>query len=85
MARGPPLAYLLVFFAIPALIMVLASFRTPRELGDLAPLADEAGTTWTSRCSVLHRVGVPGMFIKSAWYAALTTLACLLLAFPLAR
>jgi len=33
----PPLAYLLLFFAIPALIMVLASFRTPGEFGGLAP------------------------------------------------
>ena len=30
--------YLLVFFAIPSLIMVLASFRTPGEFGGLAPL-----------------------------------------------
>ena len=35
--------YLLVFFAIPTLIMVLASFRTPGEFGGLAPLVDEAG------------------------------------------
>jgi len=42
---GPPLAYLLVFFAIPVLIMVVASFRHPGEFGGLAPLLseDEAG------------------------------------------
>ncbi|HEX7955276.1 MAG TPA: hypothetical protein VF523_19615, partial [Burkholderiales bacterium] len=38
---GPPLAYLLVFFAIPVLIMVLASFREPGEFGGLAPLLGE--------------------------------------------
>ena len=35
--------YLVVFFAVPTLIMVLASFRTPGEFGGLAPLVDEAG------------------------------------------
>ena len=38
---GPPLLYLLVFFAIPSLIMMLASFRTPGEFGGLAPLVEE--------------------------------------------
>ena len=37
LVSGPPLLYLLVFFAIPTLIMVLASFRTPGEFGGLAP------------------------------------------------
>ncbi|HEX7810854.1 MAG TPA: ABC transporter permease, partial [Burkholderiales bacterium] len=43
---GPPLAYLLVFFAAPVLIMVVASFRYPGEFGGLSPvfLQDEAGT-----------------------------------------
>ena len=43
LVSGPPLLYLLVFFAVPALIMVLASFRTPGEFGGLAPLVDEDG------------------------------------------
>ena len=38
----PPLLYLTVFFAIPTLIMVVASFRYPGEYGGLAPLL-EAG------------------------------------------
>jgi ABC-type multidrug transport system ATPase subunit len=38
LVSGPPILYLLLFFAIPALIMVLASFRTPGEFGGLAPL-----------------------------------------------
>ena len=40
---GPPLVYLLVFFAAPTLLMVLASFRTPAEFGGLAPLVDDSG------------------------------------------
>ena len=41
LVSGPPLLYLLLFFAIPALIMVLASFRTPGEFGGLAPLVED--------------------------------------------
>ena len=43
LVSGPPLLYLLVFFAVPALIMVLASFRTPGEFGGLAPLRSPEG------------------------------------------
>ena len=43
LVSGPPLAYLLVFFALPTLIMVVASFRTPGEFGGLAPLVGEDG------------------------------------------
>ncbi len=43
LVSGPPLLYLTFFFAIPTLIMVLASFRTPGEFGGLAPFIDEAG------------------------------------------
>jgi spermidine/putrescine transport system permease protein len=43
---GPPLAYLVVFFAIPVLIMVLASLRNPGEFGGLAPLITEESGHW---------------------------------------
>ena len=33
LVSGPPILYLIVFFVIPSLIMVLASFRTPGEFG----------------------------------------------------
>jgi spermidine/putrescine transport system permease protein len=87
LVSGPPLLYLLVFFAIPALIMVLASFRTPGEFGGLAPLTDDAGGIDVNldsyRRFVTETVYVQ-VFVKSAWYAALTTLACIALAYPLA-
>jgi spermidine/putrescine transport system permease protein len=84
---GPPLLYLLVFFAAPTLIMVLASFRTPGEFGGLAPLVDEAGKldlnveSWTRFFTESIYVEI---FVKSIGYATLTTLFCLLLAYPLA-
>ena len=87
LVSGPPLVYLVVFFAIPALIMVLASFRTPGEFGGLAPLIDEAGkldVDLDSYRRFFTETVYLQVFVKSAWYAALTTLICLLLAYPLA-
>jgi spermidine/putrescine transport system permease protein len=84
---GPPLLYLLAFFAAPALIMVFASFRNPGEFGGLAPLVDENGRLDVTLDSYVRFATEPvfmQVFVKSAWYAAMTTLACLLLAYPLA-
>jgi spermidine/putrescine transport system permease protein len=84
---GPPLLYLLIFFAAPALIMVLASFRSPGEFGGLAPLFDETGKadlTVESYTRFLTETVYLRVFVKSAGYAALTTLVCVLLAYPLA-
>ena len=84
---GPPLLYLLIFFAIPTLIMVLASFRTPGEFGGLAPLIDEAGRIDVNVGSYARFFSdsvYAQVFLKSVWYALLTTLVCLALAYPLA-
>lgn len=87
LVSGPPLVYLLVFFAAPTLIMVFASFRSPGEFGGLAPLVDAAGKLDLNVDSYVRfatETVFMRVFIKSAWYAALTTLICLLLAYPLA-
>jgi spermidine/putrescine transport system permease protein len=84
---GPPALYLIVFFALPALIMVLASFRSPGEFGGLAPLVDEAGKLDLNLESYARFIAEPvyaEVFLKSVWYAAITTLACLAIAYPLA-
>ena len=84
---GPPLVYLLAFFAIPTLIMVVASFRTPGEFGGLAPLFDEAGKpdlNLESYARFFTESVYAEVFLKSFWYALLTTLLCLALAYPLA-
>jgi spermidine/putrescine transport system permease protein len=87
---GPPLAYLIVFFAIPVLIMVLASFRSPGEFGGLAPLLnDESGSreidlTTESYGRFFGDFLYTQLFLKSLAYAGVTTLACLLIAYPLA-
>jgi len=87
LVSGPPLLYLLVFFAAPALIMVLASVRSPGEFGGLAPLVDESGRldlNTESYVRLFTESVYLQVFVKSAWYALLTTLACLALAYPLA-
>ena len=67
--------------------MVLASFRSPGEFGGLAPLVDEAGkldVNLDSYARFVTETVYLQVFVKSAWYAVLTTLICLLLAYPLA-
>jgi spermidine/putrescine transport system permease protein len=83
---GPPLLYLLVFFAVPSLIMVLASFRTPGEFGGLAPLVEEGrfDLNLDSYARFFSESIYAEIFLKSMWYALLTTLFCLALAYPLA-
>ena len=86
LVSAPPLAYLLVFFAIPSLIMVLASFRTPGEFGGLSPLVEDGklDLNLDSYVRFFTESVYAQIFIKSVWYALLTTLFCLLLAYPLA-
>lgn len=97
----PPTLYLLIFFAVPALIMVAASFRFPGDYGGLMPLyhVDEAtGQTiidvtrdnWRDYFTLENYTRLAEdsvylqLFIKSFFYAALTTLICLIMAYPLA-
>lgn len=86
LVSGPPLAYLFVFFAIPALIMLVASVRFPGEFGGLAPMVEEGRVNLTLES--YERFATDPiyweLFGKSVLYAAITTLACLVLAYPLA-
>jgi len=87
---GPPLAYLLFFFAAPLLIMVVASFRSPGDFGGLAPLLshDESGMQLNLTTEAYERFFsdflYTGLFLKSFGYAALATLLCLAAGYPLA-
>jgi spermidine/putrescine transport system permease protein len=86
---GPPFLFLAVFFLLPALIMLVASFRYPGEFGGLAPLAasrpgEEAGLTAESYAVFFSDRVYAEIFAKSFGVAALTTLVCLVMAYPLA-
>ena len=86
---GPPFVFLLVFFLLPGIIMVIASFRYPGEFGGLAPVAVSDPDTLHGLTLETYRFFF-GDFIyarvllKSFLVALATTLICLALAYPLA-
>ena len=90
LTSAPPLAFLTIFFLVPSLIMVGASFRFPGELGALAPLfgpgaeGEETGLTLENYQVFLGDTIYVQIFVKSFGVAALTTLACLVMAYPVA-
>ncbi len=90
LVSGPPLAYLLVFFAIPTLIMVLASFRLPGDFGGLSPIVyeDETGRhldlTLENYTRFFSEWIYTELFLKSLLYAAVTTVLCVVVAYPVA-
>lgn len=84
---GPPLLYLIFFFAVPTLIMVFASFRFPGDYGGLAPLFDAGGAlnlTLENFEPFFTSFIYTWVFLKSFLYAIVTTLACLVMAYPVA-
>jgi spermidine/putrescine transport system permease protein len=86
---GPPFLFLVVFFLLPALIMLVASFRYPGDFGGLAPLlatqpGEDAGLTTESYRVFFSDWVYAEIFAKSFGVAALTTLVCLVMAYPVA-
>ncbi|MBI3222997.1 MAG: ABC transporter permease [Nitrosomonadales bacterium] len=88
LVSAPPLIFLLLFFAAPGLIMVLASFRYPGEFGGLAPLVADPGTlhglTLETYRFFFSDFIYTEIFLKSLLVALATTLICLVMAYPLA-
>ena len=86
----PPLTYLLLFFAVPSLIMLFASFRYAGEYGGLAPwYTYEQGTlsldlTLENWQRLFETDIYLMLFLKSIGYALITSLLCILLGYPLA-
>lgn len=83
----PPAVFLIAFFLLPSLIMVAASFRLPGGFGGLEPLraADGGWNVSLETYRFLFGDWIYGeIFLKSVLVAGLTTLICLLLAYPLA-
>ena len=80
----PPSAFLVAFFLLPALIVVVASFRATGEFGGLAPLAGLDGLTLDAYRFLLGDVIYAEIFARSFFVAGFTTLICVVLAYPLA-
>ncbi len=81
---APPTLFLLAFFLAPALIVVAASLREPGEFGGLAPLDNLRQLTAESYRFLLGDPIYAEIFARSFVVAALTTLICVVLAYPLA-
>jgi spermidine/putrescine transport system permease protein len=89
LVSGPPLLFLLVFFAAPSIILVIASFRFPGEFGGLAPWVARDPNALHGLTFETYRFFVSDwiyaeIFAKSLLVAIGTTAMCLLLAYPLA-
>lgn len=89
LVSGPPVVFLVVFFLVPALIMVVASFRFPGEFGALAPMFGavpgvETGFTVENYGFFFGDSIYAQIFVKSFGVAGLTTLICLVMAYPVA-
>ncbi len=84
----PPTLFLLVFFLAPSIIMVAASFRYPGEFGGLAPLfaiaGKDSGLTLEAYRFFFSDFTYLEIFLRSFAVAGLTTLICILMAYPLA-
>ena len=75
----PAYAYLVIFFAIPLVIVSVYSFATRNHFGG----TDLSGWNLNS----YRRLGEPivrDILLRSLWIAILTTLICLLIAYPFA-
>ena len=77
----PPTLFLLAFFLVPALIVVVAGFRETGDFGGLAPWPQVSLDAYRF---LLGDVIYLEVFARSFLVAALTTLICIVLAYPLA-
>jgi spermidine/putrescine transport system permease protein len=88
LVTAPPFLFLLAFFLVPSLIMVAASFRYPGEFGALAPIfgkpGEEHGLTVENYVVFFSDWIYAQIFLKSFGVALLTTLVCLVMAYPVA-
>ncbi len=87
----PPFVFLTAFFLLPFLLVVAASFRYPGEFGGLAPLlpllgapGKDVGLTLETYRFFFGDLTYAEIFIRSFLVAGLTTLICILLAYPVA-
>ena len=85
LVAGPPTAFLLAFFLVPALIVVAASFREPGEFGGLVPLAAGFSSAFSLEAyRFLADLVYAQIFAISFAVALATTLLCVVAAYPLA-
>jgi spermidine/putrescine transport system permease protein len=88
LVSAPPFAVPDVFFLLPALIMVVASFRYPGEFGALAPIFGRRRARDRAHARelrlLLRRQHLRPDLPQELRRRALTTLVCLVMAYPVA-
>ena len=80
----PPSLFLVAFFLLPALIVVAASLRETGEFGGLAPFTGLSALTPEAYGFLAGDLIYAEIFLRSFAVAGLVTLACIVLAYPLA-
>ncbi len=75
---GPPLAWYLLFFAVPMAVVFAYSFGSNVGVADI-----EISGTFANYARALEPIYI-GIFAKSLAFAALATLICLIVGFPVA-
>ncbi|MCU0490428.1 MAG: ABC transporter permease [Chloroflexaceae bacterium] len=76
---GPGLIYLLIFFALPLVVIVLYSFLTPGPRGNV-----EWVFTFNNYITLFTGDLYLSAYWRSIWSSLLTTFVCLLIGYPLA-
>lgn len=84
LVTAPPTLFLLAFFLAPALIVIAASLREPGDFGGLAPFAGLGDLGTEAYRFLLGDIIYAEIFARSFLVALLTTLVCIVLAYPLA-
>lgn len=86
----PPLLYLISLFLLPTILMLVVAFRVPGDYGGVAPLLVKHATgtqlnlTLDSFKYALTNSFIWKLFLRSMGFSLLTTLLCLVIAYPLA-
>lgn len=82
----PPAFFLLTFFLAPALLMFVASFQHPGEFGGLSPVFLKGTLHLTAENYQFFFSDwiYSEVFLRSFLVASITTVICLLMAYPLA-
>src|SRR5690349_19933049 len=74
----PGLFWLILFFAIPLLVIVIYSFLTPGPTGNVI-----WKFTFDNYITLFTKSLYVNAYVRSLWFGVLTTVACLLIGYPL--
>ena len=77
---GPGLLYLVVFFVVPVASLLAMSLYVPVEGGELGEY--QPALRWQNYLDALGQFWQP--LVRSFWFAALATIVCLLIGYPIA-